>query len=243
LTDGSVFSPSASTYKPQRNISTVVSVLIFTLIVDNLLYAFLFGGSHIKELTSTFGILLFILVVAGSYVSALYLLSRFVSPLHRQIKTHYSRFNWIYKTLLIAQYTLGGIIALMILQLIFTSHYYVVLFITVLAISFTLSAVIMGLLSYRFLSWYKSSSKNLTILLYGLTFAVTAMGIGVIVAVNSSVILSEKPVEIGGSQSLLKVSSSSSSDTSESPKALMLYQITYTFSICTVLDCYSVAFT
>jgi len=219
---------SSSTYKPQRNISIVMSVLIFTLIADNLLYAFLFGGSHVKELTSAPGILLFIIIVAGSYISALYLLSRFVSPLHKQIKTHSSRFNRIYKTLVMAQYASGGIIAFMILQLILTSHYYVGLLITILAISFTLSAVIMGLLSYRFLSWYKSSSKNLTVLLYGFTFAVTALGLGVIVAVNGSVILSEKPAEIGGLQSVLKGSSSSSSNTSESPKALILYQITYT---------------
>ena len=206
-----------------------MSILIFTLIVDNLLYAFLFGGAQAKALTSSIGISLFIIVVAVSYASALYLLSRFVSPIHRQIKTHSSRFNWIYKTLLIAQYASGGIIAIMILQLVLTSHYYVGLLIATTAISFTLAAIILGLLSYRFLSWYKSSNKNITVLLYGITFAVTAIGIGVIVAVNSSVILLENPSQIGGLQSVLKVySSSSSSDTTQNPKALMLYQITYT---------------
>ena len=205
-----------------------MSILIFTLIVDNLLYAFLFGGAQAKVLTSSFGISLFIIVVAVSYASALYLLSRFVSPIHRQIKTHSSRFNWIYKTLLIAQYASGGIIALMILQLVLTSHYYVGLLIATTAISFTLAAIILGLLSYRFLSWYKSSNKNITVLLYGITFAVTAIGIGVIVAVNGSVILLENPSQIGGLQSVLKVYSSSSSDTTQSPKALILYQITYT---------------
>ena len=125
-----------------------MSILIFTLIVDNLLYAFLFGGAQAKVLTSSFGTSLFILVVAVSYTSALYLLSRFVSPIHRQIKTHSSRFNWIYKTLLISQYASAGIIALMILQLLLTSHYYVGLLIAT-AISFTLAAIILGLLSYR----------------------------------------------------------------------------------------------
>ncbi len=206
-----------------------MSILIFTLIVDNLLYAFLFGGAQAKVLTSSFGISLFLIVVAVSYASALYLLSRFVSPMHRQIKTHSSRFNWIYKTLLISQYVSAGIIAFMILQLILTSHYYVGLLIATIAISFTLAAIILGLLSYRFLSWYKSSNKNITVLLYGITFAVTAIGIGVIVAVNGSVILLENPSQIGGLQSVLKVySSSSSSDTTHSPKALILYQITYT---------------
>ena len=70
---------------------------------------------------------------------------------------------------------------------------------------FTLAAIILGLLSYRFLSWYKSSNKNITVLLYGITFAVTAIGIGVIVAVNGSVILLENPSQIGGLQSVLKV--------------------------------------
>lgn len=207
-----------------------MSILIFTLIVDNLLYALLFGGAQAKVLTSSFGISLFIIVVVVSYASALYLLSRFVSPIHRLFKTHSSRFNWIYKTLLIAQYASGGIIALVILQLILTSHYYVGLLIAAISISFTLAAIILGLLSYRFLSWYKSSNKNITVLLYGLTFAVTAIGIGVIVAVNSSLILSENPSQIGGLQSVLKVyaSSSSSSNTTQSPKALILYQITYT---------------
>jgi hypothetical protein len=207
-----------------------MSILIFTLIVDNLLYAFLFGGAQAKVLTSSIGISLFILVVAVSYASALYLLSRFVSPIHRQIKTHSSHFNWIYKTLLISQYASAGIIAFMILQLILTSDYYVGLLIATTAISFTLAAIILGLLSYRFLSWYKSSNKNITVLLYGITFALTAIGIGVIVAVNGSVILLENPSQIGGLQSVLKVysSPSSSSDTTQSPKALILYQITYT---------------
>ena len=206
-----------------------MSILIFTLIVDNLFYALLFGGAQ-EGRTSSFGISLFIIVVVVSYASALYLLSRFVSPIHRLFKTHSSRFNWIYKTLLIAQYASGGIIALVILQLILTSHYYVGLLIAAISISFTLAAIILGLLSYRFLSWYKSSNKNITVLLYGLTFAVTAIGIGVIVAVNRSVILSENPSQIGGLQSVLKVyaSSSSSSNTTQSPKALILYQITYT---------------
>jgi len=122
----------------------------------------------------------------------------------------------------------AGIIAFMILQLILTSHYYAGLLIATIAISFTLAAIILGLLSYRFLSWYKSSNKNITVLLYGITFAVTAIGIGVIVAVNGSVILLENPSQIGGLQSVLKVYSSSSSDTTQSPKALILYQITYT---------------
>jgi hypothetical protein len=185
-----------------------MSILIFTLIVDNLLYAFLFGGAQAKVLTSSFGISLFLVVVAVSYSSALYLLSRFVSPMHRQIKTHSSRFNWIYKTLLISQYVSAGIIAFMILQLILTSPYDVGLLIATVAISFTLAAIILGLLRDRFLSWYRSSNKNITVLLYGIAFAVTAIGIEVIVVVNDSVILLENPSQIGGLQSVLKVYSS-----------------------------------
>ena len=41
----------SSRYEPQRNVSIVMSILIFALIVDNLLYAFLFGGSLVKQLT------------------------------------------------------------------------------------------------------------------------------------------------------------------------------------------------
>jgi hypothetical protein len=199
-----------------------MSILICAIIVDNLLYALLFGGSQVKQLTSSFSILLFIIIVAVSYGSALYLLSRFISPLHRQIKTYSSRFNWLYKTVVIAQYASGVLIAIIILELILTSHYYVGFLITATALSFTLSAIVMALSGYRFLSWYKSSNKNATILLYGVTFAVIAIGFAVIIAVNSSVILLEKPAEIGiGLRS-------STLDMSQNPKALILYQITYT---------------
>jgi hypothetical protein len=194
-----------------------MSILISTLIVDNLLYAFLFGGSLVKQLSSSFGILLFIIIVAVSYGSALYLLSRFISPLHRQIKTYSLRFNWLYKTIVIAQYTLGVVIAIIILELILTSHYYVGLLIAATAISFTLSAIIMAISTYRFLSWYKASNKNATVLLYGVTFAVTAIGLGVIIAADSSVILLEKPAGIGAG-----LQSSSNLDTSQNPKALIL---------------------
>ena len=223
MSDAAASFSSSSIHKVKRNISIVMSILICAIIVDNLLYAFLFGGSLVKQLTSSFGILLFIIIVAVSYGSALYLLSRFISPLHRQIKTYSSRFNWLYKTLVIAQYTSGVLIAIIILELILTSHYYVGLLITATAISFILSAVIMALSGYRFLSWYKSSNKNTTVLLYGVTFAVTAIGLGVIIAVNSSVILLEKPAEIG-----IGLRSSPTLDMSQNPKALILYQITYT---------------
>lgn len=199
-----------------------MSILICAIIADNLLYALLFGGSQVKQLTSSFGILLFIIIVAVSYGSALYLLSRFISPLHRQIKTYSSRFNWLYKTLVITQYTSGVLIAIIILELILTSHYYVGFLITATALSFTLSAIVMALSGYRFLSWYKSSNKNATVLLYGITFAVTAVGLAVIIAVNSSVMLLEKPAAIGiGLRS-------STLDMSQNPEALILYQITYT---------------
>ncbi len=60
-----------------------------------------------------------------------------------------------------------------------------------------------------------------------MTFAVFAIGIGVIVTVNGIVILLHKPAEIGGLQSVLSPSSSSSSQASQVPEPLILYQITY----------------
>jgi hypothetical protein len=223
LSDAAASFSSSSIHRQQRIVSIVMSILICAIIVDNLLYAFLFGGSLVKQLTSSFGVLLFIIIVAVSYGAALYLLSRFISPLHRQIRTYSSRFSWLYKTIVIAQYTIGVVIAIIILQLILTSHYYIELLVTATAISFTFSVIIMAVSSYRFLSWYKSSSKNAIVLLYGITFAVTAIGLGVIIAVNSSVILLEKPAGIGvGLQS-----ASSNLDMSQNPKALILYQITY----------------
>ena len=69
-----------------------------------------------------------------------------------------------------------AILLFTITQIVFTSQYYVVLIVAVIAISYTPSTVIMVLLSYRFFSWYRSNRKNIVVLLYGLATAMTASG-------------------------------------------------------------------
>ena len=204
-----------------------MSILISTLIIDNLLYAFLFGGAFSRQLDSLWGILFFVIIAVVSYAAGLYLLFRFITPIYRKIKMHSSYFNWIYKTLSVTQYSTGVILGVITFQMLSSSHYYAGLLVTDIAISCTVSAIIMAILGHRFISWYMYSRKEVTVLLYGLTFVVTAIGIGIIVTVDGSFLLSQAPTAlIKGSRPLSKVNSSSY--ISVAPSALILYQITYT---------------
>jgi hypothetical protein len=64
------------------------------------------------------------------------------------------------------------------------------------ALSFSFASIVMALLSHRLLSWYRFS-KNITVLLFGLSLALAAISTGTIAALNSSLILLDKPAEIG----------------------------------------------
>jgi hypothetical protein len=74
----------------------------------------------------------------------------------------------------IAQYVLVGIIALVVLQILVMSRYYSMMPVLGVTISYGLASGLMGVLSVRFLSWYRSR-KNLVTLLYGLASVITAI--------------------------------------------------------------------
>lgn len=108
--------------------------------------------------------------------------------------SHGSSFDVITAMVTIVQYILTAILILIIFQILTGSYYSTLLLIIATAISYTLAFAMMGLLAYRFFSWFKSNS-NSVVLSYGLASAM--FGVNLIVAlvfVNS--LLLNRPSEI-----------------------------------------------
>lgn len=79
-----------------------------------------------------------------------------------------SHMLFIHKLVSIVQYILAVIIICVILQVLATAYYSTILVILATSISYTLAIALMGLLTQRFISWFKSN-RNYVVLLYGLS--------------------------------------------------------------------------
>ena len=91
----------------------------------------------------------------------------------------------------ITQYVLIAIIILTILQIIFGTFYLTNLLSLSTAICYGLTIILMGMLVWRFLIWFKRS-KNLALLLYACAAGTVALN-GVFSIILFDVILMEKP--------------------------------------------------
>ena len=160
-------------FPDQKNTLIIMTILIAGLITGNFLDSLVKGDEpvFVKELGSTrLGIIFFVATVAASYGSALYLVSRFLTPIYRENRIHSLYFNLLYRFLRIIQCIIAGILILIVFQMILNLRYNTELVIIVEALSFSFASIVMALLSHRLLSWYRFS-KNITVLLYGLSLA------------------------------------------------------------------------
>ncbi len=107
--------------------------------------------------------------------------------------TNILNFAFVLKLLRKGQIAITCETILIILEIMLTSHYHLALLISAMIVGYTIMFIIMAWLSYKFFSWNKSSHKNVSIMLYGLTFAIAAIGTAIIVVINSSTILLERP--------------------------------------------------
>lgn len=154
-----------------RNFLIVVSVVIVSLIADTSLSSV--GDIITSDLASIGGITVFI-AIAAIYAVGQYFILGFVKRKSRDSFARSPHLNTINRIVTIIQYILIGIIGFVVLQIVFMSRYYTIMPILGLTISYALASSMMGLLSLRFLSWYRSR-KNLVTLLYGSASAMIAI--------------------------------------------------------------------
>ena len=92
------------------------------------------------------------------------------------------------------QYSLVAIVATVILQLILLTYYSTVLLISAVAISYTASLVMIGLLTQKFVSWFKSNRRWI-VLLYGISFAILLLDIVVALSLTIN-LLADGPKQV-----------------------------------------------
>lgn len=139
-----------------RVITIFASIVISAIIVDVMLSMSI--DVLDKQLVSMYGVILFVGVTAAIYIPSLYLLLTFVNTASKDIRIRSTYFKITYKAVVIAQIVIGGILLVTVLQIVLTREYSIGLLIASTAISFTLATIIMLMFSYRFFSWFRSST-------------------------------------------------------------------------------------
>lgn len=94
----------------------------------------------------------------------------------------------------LVQYALVAIVVTVILQLVLTTYYNTVFLTSAVAISYTTTLVMIGLLTQKFLSWFKSN-RRWVVLFYGIAFAILFIDIALALSLTVS-LLSAAPTQI-----------------------------------------------
>jgi hypothetical protein len=97
----------------------------------------------------------------------------------------------LHKAARIIQYALTTILLLVILQMVFTSHYNTRLLIFSTSISYMFSIVMLGVLARQFISWFRSN-RNTVVMLYTIAIIFIGIDVGTGILLNSILLVNQQ---------------------------------------------------
>lgn len=148
-----------------------------------------YSYSFTSQFSPSFRVTIF-LALGVVYIIGQYILLQFTKNKSKDIRSKGQlHLSLIHKAVIIIQCVLAVVIVFFIVEMVLTSSYSVVVLATAIGISYTLSIILLGLLSKRFFSWFKSN-RNSVVLLYGLSSAMLAINAASTVAFVDTVLLS-----------------------------------------------------
>lgn len=151
-----------------RKVAVVVGALVVLLVSIDLLMS-----RQILSYTNETELVMFILTVFVGYGIGSWILLGYTKKISKEIRAKSSFVNSMHWTVTIIQFSLFAI-----LLFILFSNTTGFLSPSVFAVSSITACIILGIISFKFFSWYKlSNTKNLTILLYGLAALTLAISI------------------------------------------------------------------
>src|SRR5215213_8073223 len=153
-----------------RKITTVTGAVIISIIIIDLLMT-----RQILPYTYNMEVIMFILTIAIGYGLGSGILLRYTTQISKTIRAKSRFINIMHWTVIVIQFALLGILLLIL----FSNTGHLFLSPAVFAISSIASSVVIGLIAFKLISWYKLSHyKNLIILFYGI--AALTLGLSIL---------------------------------------------------------------
>jgi hypothetical protein len=164
-----------------RKVMAAMLVLIASLMVSNALYHILRADILVWQLSSSAeGIALFVALIVIPYGAAMYLFRKLIYPANKDLTAAGSQsalyFRLSYKILTFALVSNAVFLAIISIQIVTVSEFYVGLTVLSMQANAVLATVMFTYLSYKFFSWYRSN-HDLTVLFFGLAFASIAIAV------------------------------------------------------------------
>jgi hypothetical protein len=161
--------------------SVIMALIITAVLIDTL--AFRISIFHREQYLLT---IIFIIVSVVISLGQLVILLFIRDKSKAQVIGHH--LGLIQRLVPIVQYALVAIVVAVVLQLVLNTYYSTVLLISAVAISYTASLVMIGLLAQKFISWFKSNRRWI-VLLYGISFAILFVDIVVTLSLTVNLLL------------------------------------------------------
>jgi hypothetical protein len=151
-----------------------------------------------KPLNSSSGLALFIAMTITVFFSGLYILRDYMAVLRKDLESP-SFFNRLYKATPLFLYVLLAIFVAMIIEMVFFSQYSTYLMIPLVLISGVIPMLFFGFRTYKFLSWFKSSSNkrhNIMILAFAVSSMLFAISVTISTTLDTKELVVSRPASI-----------------------------------------------
>jgi signal transduction histidine kinase len=175
----------SSAYTFRKTSVSIAAIIIILIILDLLMTRQILPYGTASA--SIVEIALFVLTVIIGYGIGTWVIIGYTGKISKELRTKARLINTMYLTVLIVQLSLLGILLFVIYNNSVNCHNYFSLctntssrisITSVYAISTIAATTIMGLISIKLFSWYRSSKRNFMLLFYGLAAAALAISIG-----------------------------------------------------------------
>jgi hypothetical protein len=162
-----------------RKITVVTGAVIISIVIIDLLMT-----RQILPYTYNMEVIMFILTIAIGYGIGSWILLRYTTQISKKIRAKSRFINIMHWTVIVIQFTL----LVILLLILFSNTGHLFLSPTVFAISSIASSIVIGLIGFKFFSWFKlNNKKNLVILFYGI--AAFALGSSILEDAGTKLLL------------------------------------------------------
>jgi hypothetical protein len=125
--------------------------------------------------------IIFFTIMVGVCSFGVYYLMKFVREKSKGVVSKDPYLRIISTIVMVVQFILIALVVSLLFEILLSSQYDTPLFVATALISEILALGLLGLFAQRFLSWFKLNRHSTVVLIYGLSFAVAAFSLGVIV--------------------------------------------------------------
>ena len=174
----------------------LMTFIVWAIIITDVIFGTFFDVLG-KSLTSSFGVILFVIMSIVVFFACLYAIRDYMVALRKNFEAP-SFFNRLYKATPIFIYALLVIFGIIIVEMVLFSQYSTYLLILLLLIS-TVSILFFGFRTYKFLSWFSLSFKkrhNIMILAFGISSMLLCISTTVAITLDIKQLVVSRPPTI-----------------------------------------------